>query len=79
MIVCGETGSGKSTQLPKICLELGRGLDGMIAHTLAAKMIGRVRSGRSTPEEAAVHLARFCVCSIFNPARAARILDRASR
>ncbi|MGH8864980.1 MAG: hypothetical protein ACREVZ_10125, partial [Burkholderiales bacterium] len=30
VIVCGETGSGKTTQLPKICLELGRGVQGMI-------------------------------------------------
>ncbi|MEQ1838684.1 MAG: hypothetical protein ABL858_10190, partial [Candidatus Nitrotoga sp.] len=29
VIVCGETGSGKTTQLPKICLELGRGVQGM--------------------------------------------------
>src|SRR6185312_14388392 len=33
VIVCGETGSGKTTQLPKICLELGRGRAGMIGHT----------------------------------------------
>ncbi|WP_295762126.1 ATP-dependent RNA helicase HrpA [Undibacterium sp.] len=33
IIVCGETGSGKTTQLPKICLELGRGQAGMIGHT----------------------------------------------
>ena len=33
LVVCGETGSGKSTQLPKLCLELGRGIDGTIAHT----------------------------------------------
>jgi len=33
VIVCGETGSGKTTQLPKICLELGRGRRGMIGHT----------------------------------------------
>ncbi len=33
VIVCGETGSGKTTQLPKICLELGRGRTGMIGHT----------------------------------------------
>ena len=32
-IVCGETGSGKTTQLPKICLELGRGVRGLIGHT----------------------------------------------
>ncbi len=33
IIVSGETGSGKTTQLPKICLELGRGQKGMIGHT----------------------------------------------
>ena len=34
IIVAGETGSGKTTQLPKICLELGRGADGrLIGHT----------------------------------------------
>ena len=33
IIVCGETGSGKTTQLPKICLELGRGEKGLIGHT----------------------------------------------
>jgi ATP-dependent helicase HrpA len=33
IIVCGETGSGKTTQLPKICLELGRGSAGLIGHT----------------------------------------------
>src|SRR3546814_14289124 len=32
VIVCGETGSGKTTQLPKICLELGRGRQKMIGH-----------------------------------------------
>ncbi len=49
MIVCGETGSGKTTQLPKICLALGRGLGaggaGLIGHTqprrLAASSTGR--------------------------------------
>lgn len=52
---------------------------GMISHAFAAQMIDRVRTGRNTPKEASVHLARFCVCSIFNPSRAARILERASR
>ena len=45
VIVCGETGSGKTTQLPKICLELGRGAAGMIGHTqprrLAATSVAR--------------------------------------
>ncbi len=45
VIVCGETGSGKTTQLPKICLAIGRGCAGMIGHTqprrLAASTIAR--------------------------------------
>jgi ATP-dependent helicase HrpA len=45
VIVCGETGSGKTTQLPKICLEMGRGLKKMIGHTqprrLAATSVAR--------------------------------------
>jgi len=42
-IICGETGSGKTTQIPKMCLELGRGVDGVIGHTqprrIAAKSV----------------------------------------
>ncbi len=45
VIICGETGSGKTTQLPKICLELGRGTTGLIGHTqprrLAATSVAR--------------------------------------
>src|SRR5580704_13167830 len=33
VIIAGETGSGKTTQIPKICLELGRGIAGQIGHT----------------------------------------------
>lgn len=41
IIVCGETGSGKSTQLPKLCLELGRGVDGYIGHTQPRRLAAR--------------------------------------
>ncbi|MEA3412553.1 MAG: ATP-dependent RNA helicase HrpA [Pseudomonadota bacterium] len=45
VVVCGETGSGKTTQLPKICLTLGRGVAGMIGHTqprrIAARSVAR--------------------------------------
>ena len=45
VIVCGETGSGKTTQLPKICLTIGRGQQGLIGHTqprrIAASTIAR--------------------------------------
>ena len=44
IVLCGETGSGKTTQIPKICLELGRGVTGMIGHTqprrIAARSVG---------------------------------------
>ncbi len=44
VIIAGETGSGKTTQLPKICLELGLGVSGLIGHTqprrLAARSVG---------------------------------------
>jgi len=41
IILCGETGSGKTTQLPKICLELGRGAAGMIGHTQPRRIAAR--------------------------------------
>ncbi len=41
VIVCGETGSGKTTQLPKICLELGRGAAGLIGHTQPRRIAAR--------------------------------------
>ncbi|NOG60898.1 MAG: ATP-dependent RNA helicase HrpA [Proteobacteria bacterium] len=45
VIICGETGSGKTTQLPKLCLTLGRGIDGYIGHTqprrIAAKTVAK--------------------------------------
>ncbi|MDX2117982.1 MAG: ATP-dependent RNA helicase HrpA, partial [Planctomycetota bacterium] len=41
VVLCGETGSGKTTQLPKICLELGRGIGGMIGHTQPRRIAAR--------------------------------------
>ncbi len=41
VIVSGQTGSGKSTQLPKICLEAGRGIDGWIGHTQPRRLAAR--------------------------------------
>ncbi|WP_020579581.1 ATP-dependent RNA helicase HrpA [Actinopolymorpha alba] len=59
VIVAGETGSGKTTQLPKICLELGRGVHGLIGHTqprrLAARTVAeRIAEELGTPIGAAV-------------------------
>ncbi len=50
IIVCGETGSGKTTQLPKICLELGRGVAGMIGHTQPRRIAARTVASRIASE-----------------------------
>ncbi|HSD53521.1 MAG TPA: ATP-dependent RNA helicase HrpA [Burkholderiales bacterium] len=50
VIVSGATGSGKSTQLPKICLELGRGLDGMIGHTQPRRLAAHALASRLAAE-----------------------------
>jgi ATP-dependent helicase HrpA len=57
VIVSGETGSGKSTQLPKICLELGRGIEGLIGHTQPRRIAARSVSAR-VAEELGVPLGR---------------------
>ena len=65
VIVAGETGSGKTTQIPKICLELGRGVRGLIGHTqprrLAARSVAeRIAEELDTPLGAAVgYTVRF--------------------
>ncbi|MCA9209402.1 MAG: DEAD/DEAH box helicase, partial [Planctomycetales bacterium] len=50
IVVCGETGSGKSTQLPKICLDAGRGVDGLIGHTQPRRIAARSIAARLTDE-----------------------------
>src|SRR4051794_36318904 len=50
VIICGETGSGKTTQLPKICLELGRGVTGMIGHTQPRRIAARTVADRIASE-----------------------------
>ncbi|MEW5755319.1 MAG: ATP-dependent RNA helicase HrpA [Pseudomonadota bacterium] len=50
VIVAGETGSGKTTQLPKICLELGRGAAGMIGHTQPRRIAARTLATRIASE-----------------------------
>lgn len=50
LIVAGETGSGKTTQLPKICLQAGRGIHGQIAHTQPRRIAARTVSQRIAEE-----------------------------
>src|SRR5438445_1050082 len=50
VIICGETGSGKTTQLPKICLELGRGVSALIGHTQPRRIAARSVAARIAQE-----------------------------
>ncbi|HXS43369.1 MAG TPA: hypothetical protein VN751_01985, partial [Solirubrobacteraceae bacterium] len=50
VVVAGETGSGKTTQLPKLCLELGRGVRGAIGHTQPRRIAARSVSERISEE-----------------------------
>ncbi len=50
IVLAGETGSGKTTQIPKICLELGRGVRGMIGHTQPRRIAARTVAARIAEE-----------------------------
>ena len=50
VIIAGETGSGKTTQIPKICLELGRGVQGQIGHTQPRRLAARTVAERIAEE-----------------------------
>ncbi|EXI81847.1 MAG: ATP-dependent RNA helicase HrpB [Candidatus Accumulibacter appositus] len=50
VIVCGETGSGKTTQIPKICLDIGRGTTGLIGHTQPRRIAARSTAARIAQE-----------------------------
>jgi len=50
VIVCGETGSGKTTQLPKICIDAGRGARGLIGHTQPRRIAARAVASRIAHE-----------------------------
>ena len=70
----GKTEKLPATQVLELMTMCGHG---MVAGSMAKKMIDWVKEGRRTPEEAASYLTRFCSCGVFNPARAERILDEA--
>src|SRR5215468_5806432 len=50
VVIAGETGSGKTTQIPKICLELGRGIAGQIGHTQPRRLAARTVAERIAEE-----------------------------
>jgi ATP-dependent helicase HrpA len=50
IVVCGATGSGKTTQLPKLCLEAGRGTAGLIGHTQPRRLAARALASRLAQE-----------------------------
>ncbi len=50
LILCGETGSGKTTQIPKICLQIGRGVSGFIGHTQPRRIAARTVADRIAEE-----------------------------
>jgi ATP-dependent helicase HrpA len=50
VIIAGETGSGKTTQIPKICMELGRGVEGLIGHTQPRRLAARTVAQRIAQE-----------------------------
>lgn len=70
---------GKTEKLPEADVLLLATMcgHGMIASSLAKKMIDWVKEGRRTPEQAVTYLTRFCSCGVFNPVRARRILEQA--
>src|ERR1700761_3473775 len=50
IVLCGATGSGKSTQLPKLCIEAGRGVAGVIGHTQPRRIAARALAARVAEE-----------------------------
>ena len=76
VVVAGETGSGKTTQLPKLCLELGRGVRGSIAHTQPRRLAARTVAERIA-EELGVELGEAVGYSVrFNDRSSAETLVR---
>ncbi len=74
LIVAGDTGSGKSTQLPQYCLESGRGLAGLIAHTQPRRLAARALAARVAEE-----LGQAVGCSVGFRVRFADRLSEATR
>ena len=72
VIVAGETGSGKTTQIPKICLDLGRGVTGMIGHTQPRRLAARTVADRIAEELGTELGRRRAATRSASPTRSAR-------
>jgi hypothetical protein len=70
----GKTEKLPNTQVLMLSTMCGHG---MVANSLAKKMIDWVKEGRRTPDQAVTYMQRFCSCGVFNPSRAKRILEDA--
>ena len=70
----GKTEKLPNTQVLMLSTMCGHG---MISASFAKKMIDWVKEGRRTPEQAALYMANFCSCGVYNPSRAKRILEEA--
>lgn len=70
---------GRVERLPdRVVLEIGTMCGhGMVSHQLVRKLLDWIKEGRRTPREATTYLARFCICGVFNTARAAKLLEKA--
>ena len=71
----GKTEKLPNSQVLMISTMCGHG---MISASFAKKMIDWVKEGRRTPEQAALYMANFCSCGVYNPSRAKRILEEAT-
>src|SRR5690606_41739849 len=63
VVIAGATGSGKTTQLPKICLELGRGSRGLIGHTQPRRLAAR-NVAKRVAEELGTPLGELVGCQV---------------
>ena len=77
VIICGETGSGKTTQLPKLCMEAGSGLRGLIGHTQPRRIAARTSGPRPRFPERSRYRCRAASQAV-RPARW-RVSSRARR
>ncbi|MFQ5898928.1 MAG: hypothetical protein ACE5JN_11875 [Candidatus Methylomirabilia bacterium] len=70
---------GRVDRLPdKTVLEIGTMCGhGMVSHNLVKKLLDWIKEGRRTPQQATTYLARFCICGVFNTARAEELFERA--